>query len=103
MTTRFSSLAALVVTLTSLALGGCAADADAPSVGEAESTVSERESARDMHAEEIADAKVARTNEIVLPPTPRFAEKDGVERFEVVAPAFGGQKLDVAMPALTTR
>lgn len=127
MTTRFSTLAALVVTFASLALGGCAADAEGSGAELSESSISDRETSGDLHAEEsvklgdmakqanesnlrreaTADAKIAGGKRVVVTPGPgRFENDNGVhaiEALEAVAPSVGGPKLDVDMPDLTQR
>ncbi|MBS2017652.1 MAG: hypothetical protein JST00_32535 [Deltaproteobacteria bacterium] len=126
MNTRFSCLAALVVTVASFALGGCAADGDGPGAEASESSISEREASRDLHANEgakladlvnekrandfrrevTADAKVATGERPELTPVPGFpkpANVDAIEALESVTPVVGGPQLDVDMPDLTRR
>lgn len=126
MNTRFSGLAALVVTVASFALGGCAADAEGPGADAAESSISEREASPDLHADEgakladllnekrandlrrevMVDAKVAPGERPELTPVPGFpkgANIDAIEALESMTPAVGGPKLDADMPDLTRR
>lgn len=124
MNTRSSCLAALVVTIASFALGGCAADAEGPGADAAESSISEGEASRDLHADEgaklgdlvnekrandlrrevTADARVATRERPELTPVPGFprgANVDAIEALEIVTPVVAGPKVDVDMPDLT--
>jgi hypothetical protein len=110
MITRFSSLAALVVTFASLALGGCAADSAGPSGDE--SSISGGEAA-DVNAEETADTTAEWTTDLVVTVTPDFPEQalapahrgSELARFpeRAVAPAFAGPRKAVDVPDLVTR